>query len=68
VCFSGGSRIVDPFGREVASIAGIEPGRASAVIASEALERARISTPLRRDEKPWIIARALAPYVDESGA
>jgi predicted amidohydrolase len=64
VCFSGGSRVVDPFGREVANIDGIEPGRASAVLAGEALERARISTPLRRDEKPWIIRRALAPYGD----
>jgi predicted amidohydrolase len=68
VCFSGGSRIVDPFGREAARIDGIDAGRTSAVLTSEALERARVSTPLRRDEKPWIILHALAPYGGQSGA
>jgi len=67
ICFSGGSRVVDPFGREAARIDGIEAGVASAVLTGDALERARISTPLRRDEKPWIVLRALAPYGAESG-
>lgn len=67
VCFSGGSRIVDPFGREVARLEGLEPGRLGATLSKDALNRARISTPLRRDEKPWIIQRALAPYGTESG-
>jgi predicted amidohydrolase len=65
VCFAGGSRVVDPFGREAAKIDGIDAGRATAVLTSEALQRARVSTPLRRDEKPWIILRGLAPYRDE---
>lgn len=59
ILFGGGSRIVDPNGREVASIAGLEPGRAVAQMSSDSLRRARVSTPLRRDEKPWIIAREL---------
>ncbi len=67
VSFSGGSRIVDPFGREAARIDGIEPGRASAAITGDALQRARTSTPLRRDEKPWIVLRALAPNGTELG-
>jgi predicted amidohydrolase len=67
VCFSGGSRIVDPFGREVARLEGLEPGRLGATLSRDALNRARISTPLRRDEKPWIVQRALAPYGTESG-
>lgn len=67
VCFSGGSRIVDPFGREVARLDGLEPGRIGATLTKDALNRARISTPLRRDEKPWIVQRALAPYGTESG-
>ena len=67
ICFSGGSRIVDPFGRETARIDGLEAGRAMATLTGEALQRARVSTPLRRDEKPWIVLRALAPYGAESG-
>jgi predicted amidohydrolase len=67
VCFSGGSRIVDPFGREVARLDGLEPGRIGSTLTKDALNRARISTPLRRDEKPWIVQRALAPYGTESG-
>jgi len=67
VCFSGGSRIVDPFGREIGRLDGLEPGRLGATLTKDALNRARISTPLRRDEKPWIVQRALAPYGSESG-
>jgi predicted amidohydrolase len=60
VFFPGGSRVVDPFGRESAVLEGIEPGRLEAALTSEALRRARVSTPLRRDEKPWIVVRELA--------
>lgn len=57
ILFGGGSRVVDPHGREIAAIEGLEPGRAQARLTSEALRRARVATPLRRDEKPWIVAR-----------
>jgi len=60
VMFAGGSRVVDPLGREAAVLDGLEPGRLETVLTSEALRRARVSTPLRRDEKPWIVARELA--------
>jgi predicted amidohydrolase len=59
VLFAGGSRVVDPCGREVARLDGLEPGRLEARLTGEALRRARVSTPLRRDEKPWIVAREL---------
>lgn len=59
ILFGGGSRVVDPHGRETAVIEGLEPGRVTAHLSSDVLRRARVSTPLRRDEKPWIIAREL---------
>ncbi|MBL8858804.1 MAG: carbon-nitrogen hydrolase [Planctomycetes bacterium] len=59
ILFGGGSRVVDPHGRETVAIAGFDPGRVTAHLDSDVLRRARVSTPLRRDEKPWIIAREL---------
>jgi NAD+ synthase (glutamine-hydrolysing) len=59
ILFCGGSRVVGPDGRETAAIVGLDPGRVEARLASDALRRARVATPLRRDEKPWIIAREL---------
>lgn len=60
IFFGGGSRVVGPTGREVARIDGLEPGMTLARLTSEELRRARIATPLRRDEKPWIVERELA--------
>ena len=60
ILFGGGSRVVDPNGRETAVIHGLEPGAVEARMPSDALRRARVATPLRRDEKPWIVARELA--------
>ena len=59
VTFAGGSRVVDPFGREVGMLGGLEPGRLEAVMSADTLRRARGTTPLRRDEKPWIVQREL---------
>jgi predicted amidohydrolase len=59
ILFGGGSRVVGPDGRETAAIAGLDPGRVEARLDSDSLRRARVATPLRRDEKPWIIAREL---------
>ena len=59
VLFSGGSRVVDPFGREAAALATLEPGRLEVALSGEALRRARVTTPLRRDEKPWLVQREL---------
>lgn len=60
ILFGGGSRAVDPNGREVVAIEGLEPGRCEVRLTSDVLRRARTSTPLRRDEKPWIVQRELA--------
>lgn len=68
ILFGGGSRAVDPNGREVCAISGLEPGRADVVMTQDALRRARTSTPLRRDEKPWITVRELGRIVGGSSA
>jgi len=59
ITFGGGSRIVDPFGREVASLDELSPGNLTHEIDLRENERARLQTPLRRDEKPWIVLREL---------
>lgn len=59
VFFWGGSRVLDPFGVQVAGIDGFLPGNANARITSNELKRARVATPLLRDSKPWIVAEGL---------
>jgi predicted amidohydrolase len=61
--FGGGSCVIDPFGVTRARLEGIEPGMLEATLEAGALRRARIETPLRRDEKPWILAEELARHV-----
>ena len=63
IVFAGGSRVVDPFGNELEGTLGLDPGALDATLSSDALKRARIQTPLRRDERPWILASALAQRV-----
>jgi predicted amidohydrolase len=63
VGFAGGSAVIDPFGETVAQLPGLEPGLLEARIDEATLRRARIETPLRRDEKPWILAAELARHV-----
>lgn len=58
--FGGGSSVIDPFGNRVAALEGFEPGEVEAELDRGALRRARVETPLRRDAKPWILARELA--------
>ncbi len=59
VFFWGGSRVIDPFGAECARLEGLESGRLDVRITSDALRRARVATPLRRDSRPDLLARAL---------
>lgn len=59
VFFWGGSRVVDPFGRSVARIHGLDAASAESSIDADTLRRARIATPLRRDSKPWVLERGL---------
>lgn len=59
VFFWGGSRVIDPFGKLVARIEGFEPAHVGTTIDTQTLRRARVATPLLRDAKPWLLARAL---------
>ncbi len=60
VAFAGKSRVVDPFGREEASLGVLEPGALDVHMTTAVLERARAAIPLRRDERPLFFARELA--------
>ena len=57
--FSGASCAFDPEGDLVSSLDRLEPGALCVELDRSSLHRARISTPLRRDEKPWILERAM---------
>jgi len=63
VGFGGGSRIIDPYANPKAALEGLDPGLGEARIDSSTLRRARGEVPLRRDEKPWILATELARHV-----
>jgi predicted amidohydrolase len=63
VGFGGESAVIDPFGELVSRIEALEPGSLLSRIDAATLRRARVETPLRRDEKPWILASELARHV-----
>lgn len=60
IAFAGGSCAYDPFGTRVAGLAELEPGRLEVHLRASELERARWTTPLLRDAKPWLVERELA--------
>lgn len=70
--FGGASSIHDPFGRCVDALSDFEPASLQGRIDCVTLRRARVETPLRRDERPWILAAELARHagwpVDGEGA
>jgi len=59
VGFGGGSRVIDPFGELAGEVGGLDPEEIRARLTSDANFRARVETPLRRDEKPWLVAAEL---------
>lgn len=61
--FGGGSRVLDPYANVRAALEGLEPGALAARMDSAILRRARSELPLRRDEKPAILAAELARHV-----
>ena len=63
ILFAGHSRAVDPSGAPVGEPLGLDPGHLDVEVTQAALDRARIATPLRRDERPWILARELSKRV-----
>jgi predicted amidohydrolase len=60
IVFSGNSRVLGPDGSETCALRTLDRGRLDARLLSADLERTRTHTPLRRDERPWILARGLA--------
>lgn len=65
--FSGGSRVVDPFGEQHACLPLLEPALADCVLDSETLRRARVATPLRRDERPHLVSREIDRICGQAG-
>lgn len=61
--FGGASCVVDPYGNVVAALDALEPGTLTVEIDRATLHRARVETPLRRDEKPWVLAGALTKHL-----
>lgn len=61
--FGGASCVVDPYGDVIARLDPFEPGTKLVELDGRALARSRFETPLRRDEKPWVLASALARHL-----
>jgi len=61
--FGGGSRVLDPYANTRGALEGLEAGTLAASIDSSVLRRARSELPLRRDEKPELLAAELARHV-----
>lgn len=66
--FGGGSCVLDPYANARGVLEGLEPGLLAATMDSAILRRARSELPLRRDEKPWVLAAELARHVPLLGA
>ena len=64
--FGGATAVFDPLGNKAEALEGFEPGELYAEINRLALRRARVETPLRRDEKPWLLADALQRFAQGS--
>jgi predicted amidohydrolase len=65
VLFSGGSRVLTPFGRPAAQAEGLDPANVDAELDFDALRRARVFSPLRRSERPLLFARELERRLDD---
>jgi predicted amidohydrolase len=61
--FAGGSRVLDPYANVRAAVAERKLGTLHAALDSATLRRARSELPLRRDERPEILATALTRHV-----
>jgi predicted amidohydrolase len=68
VCFWGGSRVIDPFGRTVASAPRFEPALVMANIDLDAVRRSRIAAPLLQDERLDMTLRELLRVQSERGS
>jgi predicted amidohydrolase len=66
--FWGGSMVVSPFGFAVAEAPGQDDALLSHRLDDDALRRARIATPLRRDARPELVRVHLARLLDDPDA
>ena len=66
--FWGGSAFISPFGKAVVEAHGQEEELLIHNIDSESLKRARIQTPLLRDERPHMVRSHLARFLDDPDA
>ncbi len=57
--FGGASAVVDPYGNVVAQLDPLEPASLVFELDGTLQRRARAETPLRRDERPWVLAGEL---------
>ena len=64
ILFGGGTRAVDPFGHCLPGSLELDPGTLDVKLEEKVLERARVQTPLRRDERPGLFLRELARRID----
>ena len=62
ILFGGGTRAVDACARPTSDPLGLDPAVLDVRLDGDATHRARVRTPLRRDEKPWILARGLVAH------
>jgi predicted amidohydrolase len=60
VAFGGGSAVYGPDGDRLGRLEGLDPGHLDAELDGRELSRVRLATPLRRDERPWILRDDLA--------
>ncbi|MBI1380269.1 MAG: carbon-nitrogen hydrolase [Planctomycetaceae bacterium] len=58
--FGGQSCVFDPFGRELGRLPALESARLTTRLEGSLARRARVQTPLRRDEKVWLLREELA--------
>lgn len=64
VLFSGGSRVLTPFGRTAAQAEGFDPAEIDSELDLDVLRRSRIFSPLLRSERPLLFARELERRLD----
>lgn len=66
VMFSGGTRALDAHAAELGCLDHFDEGVLDVTLSKESTQRARVITPLRRDEKQLLFARELQRRLDES--
>jgi predicted amidohydrolase len=62
IVFAGATRAVDADANPIAGPLGLDAGHLDVPLELSATQRSRTRTPLRRDEKPWILARGLTAH------